>query len=336
MPLYVGGAQKRRRVKLLTAGEDTYRLTNVTGGTVDIAAVVNDSANLRNVKIEWVQVSGEEVTLSSTDTLETSYIDSDSSDKSFEVYLDKGTNREQKKDVTFYKTPTSKLRSVGGVSSSMSFVPQTIPNLRFETGTQVPPITGELILSINVQSGFGISFDQTAVPALAGNAVNIKLFGALGVKSHVHPNLLADEQAVDGTIPTFFVVPEGSYHVEVEYWNGRSITFKSPTIFMESVDLSINAIGTDDLMKAVNAGVGAKPRNLQRYKFNKTSSESTIAASSTGVGKAASNLVRYVTIAINSSSAPTWTDDKVYTVSAGVGSKSYNLLRLDPSNIGSN
>lgn len=203
MPLYVGTAQKRRRVKLLTAGKDTFNLTNVVGNTVNIEAILNDVTNLRNVKIEWVQTAGEITNLSSTDTLKTSYVDGDSSDKTYRVYLDRDTNREQTEDITFYKTPTSIQKSVNGVSSKIGFIPQTIPNLRFETGTTLPPVQGIFIPDIAIESGYGISFDPTSISGLAGNATKIQLWGAVGVISYVHPELITEEFVVDGVIPTF-------------------------------------------------------------------------------------------------------------------------------------
>jgi len=83
MPLYVGTAQKRRRVKLLTAGDTVYKLTNTLGGQIDLRAVLNDVTNLKNHSLTWVQTKGNEVQLSSDNTLESSYVITDNTDKTF-------------------------------------------------------------------------------------------------------------------------------------------------------------------------------------------------------------------------------------------------------------
>lgn len=334
MPLYSGFTQKRRRILLITAGKDTFRLTNVLGNTVNIEAILNDTTNLENVKIEWEQTAGQPVVLSSLDTLSTSYVDGDNSDKTFTIYLDRGTNREQKKDITFYKTPTSTSKAVNGVVSKTSFVSQTIPNLRFETGTTIPPVQGVFIESVNILSGYGISFDPTSIPDLAGNATKIRLWGAVGVKSYVHPQLIAEEVAVDGVIPTFFIVPEGSYSVEIEYKRGSTRTYRSPTIFMEPVEIAVKTVGTDDVMHVNKSGVVGRAYNLKRFFFSKQIEETAYTVKG-GVSGKTYNLVRFKNVKLNDENNPLAEDSKIFANKSGTSLKLSNLVRLNPSNIGS-
>jgi hypothetical protein len=334
MPLYVGTTQKRRRVKLLSAGKDTYTITNVVGNTINIEAVLNDITNLRNVKIDWVQTAGETTNLSSTDTLETSYVDGDSSDKTYRIYLDRDTNREQTKDITFYKTPTSIKNNVNGVTSKIDFTLQTIPNLRFETGITFPPLQGIIIPSINIQSGYGIAFDPTSIGGLVGNATKIQVWGAVGVLSYVHPQLMVEEFAVDGVIPTFFIVPEGSYSVEIEYERGRTISYRSPTIFMEPVAVSSELMGVDDVLLINKGGVSAKTYNFKRFLFIKIEGKSTHFISG-GPDLKTSNFKRFKNVNFNTVENSAF-DDSVFSASKpGVGFKLYNFTRLNPSNVGS-
>ena len=105
MPIYVGYSQKRRTVRLLSAGRTQYLLCPPSD--IDLGAIVSDTTNLRNHELKWEQIKGPTVPLASENTLGTSFPFADTEDKTFRFYLDPDTNKEQYKDVDIFYTPTS-------------------------------------------------------------------------------------------------------------------------------------------------------------------------------------------------------------------------------------
>ncbi len=105
MPIYVGYTQKRRSIKVLSAGEDKLFLCPTE--LIELKATINDYTNLKNHTFEWVQVVGPQVVLTGNTPFVKEFVFEDSEDKVFRFYVDRGTNREQYKDVYIYYTPIS-------------------------------------------------------------------------------------------------------------------------------------------------------------------------------------------------------------------------------------
>jgi hypothetical protein len=90
---------------LITAGENQTILCGVS--TIFLEAVVDNPANIPGNTLLWEQLEGVPVTLSSPNTLATNYPFTETSDKLFRFWINKGTPVEQFKDVRVYHTPTS-------------------------------------------------------------------------------------------------------------------------------------------------------------------------------------------------------------------------------------
>lgn len=106
MPIYVGYTQKRRAVKLLTAGDSQLYLCD-PGEPIRLQADINDYTNIRNHVFEWVQVDGPIITLTKVDDFTSTFPFADTFDKTFRFYVDRNTPQEQFEEVTIFYTPTS-------------------------------------------------------------------------------------------------------------------------------------------------------------------------------------------------------------------------------------
>jgi len=273
MPLYVGTSQKRRRVKLLTAGDTVYKLSNLLGGTVNLEAILNDTFNLRNHTLTWEQTKGEEVQLSSIASLTTSYVIADNTDKTFEFHLDKGLNTQQTKRVDIYYTPTSVTPAEKGKAYKHGHNDKTVPNLRFDFGVEHPEFVLGFNPDVDIKAGTGIVFDETPYPFLQGKALRLRLYGEVNGWTHTPSTLLRTVDAVEGKVVNFLFVENGSYVVEVDYIHNNNsgvVTYKSEPIF--AFDIGEN----EDLVRGVNelipssVGTAFKLNSVFRQVFEKT------------------------------------------------------------------
>lgn len=105
MPFRVGYSQRPQlftQVTLITAGEDQV---HVCTPTIFLEATVDGI--MTGHTVEWEQIGGTLVTLINGNTLTPHFDAVDSTDKTFRVYIDRGTPIEQFDDVMILKTPTS-------------------------------------------------------------------------------------------------------------------------------------------------------------------------------------------------------------------------------------
>lgn len=330
MPLYVGTSQKRRRVKLLTAGDTVYKLTNELGGTVDLKAIVNDETNLRNHTLTWEQTKGSEVQLSSENTLESSYEITDNTDKSFEFYIDKGLNTQQTKKVDIYYTPTSTTSAEKGYASKRNDNFKTIPNFRFELGSEYPEPTGESDYDVRTKTGTGIVFDDVSEPFLAGNAIRLRLYGEVGVWTHNPTTLIKTVDAVDGKVAGFTFVENGSYAVEIDYFSNNvsgEVTYRSEPIFAFYAETSEDPIrGIDEAIRG-SVGHVFKVNSVAREKYTPYPIDYVLNQKSGFVFKNT-----YIDRAVH-----TKIDNLVTSINRSYGTyfKLTKVTRLDPSQVGS-
>lgn len=330
MPLYVGTSQKRRRVKLLTAGDTVYKLSNELGGTVDLKAVLNDITNLRNHTLTWEQTKGNEVQLSSENSLESSYVISDNTDKTFEFHLDKGLNTQQTKKVDIYYTPTSTTSAEKGCASKRNDNSKTIPNFRYEFGNEYPKPTGEANYDVDIKTGEGIAFDDVSEPFLSGNAIRLRVYGEVGVWTHNPTTLIKTVDAVDGKVAGFTFVENGSYAIEIDYFSNNvsgEVTYRSEPIFVFHLEPSEDLVkGIDEVIK-VTSGSGFKLKGVTRQKYEKYPIDDVLNQKS---GFGFKHI--YTDRAIN-----TKIDNVVTSLnqSNGTAFKFIKVTRLDPSQVGS-
>lgn len=274
MPLYVGTSQKRRRVKLLTAGDDLYYLSNRVGGTAYLKAVVSDYTNLRNHKFNWVQNTGTPVNLIGSGTLEASYVIESQQDIEFTFTLDKGTNREQAKSVTIYNTPTSKKQVSGGSEDKdLETIPETIPSITFEQRQVIPAVSGTFIPRVDAKTAYAAVIANTTVPGIAGKAVRTLLYGKEGLTRTNRLEFIKEYAASGGNAEDFFPeIKKGSYRISIEYepaQPGFTKWYHSPTFFITEDNLRESPIvAVDDNPIAPEGGSATLPvNNFRRQIF---------------------------------------------------------------------
>lgn len=275
MPLYVGSTQKRRTVKLLTAGEDLYYLSNRVGGTAYLKAIVSDYTNLRNYTFNWVQNTGTPVNLVGSESLEASYVIESQQDIEFTFTLDKGTNREQAKSVTIYNTPTSKKQVSGGsAAKDRETIPETIPSITFEQRQVIPSVSGVFTPRVDAVSAYAAVIANTTVPGIAGKAVRTLLYGKEGLTRTNRHEFIKEYAATNGSAEDFFPeIKKGSYRISIEYepaQPGFTKWYHSPTFFITEDNLQESPIiVVDDNPMALEGGSAALPiNNFRRQIFS--------------------------------------------------------------------
>ena len=327
MPLYVGYTQKRRKVKLLTAGDDIFKLLKSSvgeiGGQVDLQAIINDYTNTRNHTLTWEQLIGEVVILTSYDTFETSYIITELSDKTFRFYLDKGTNKEQYKDIDIFYTPTSRLSISPGSKGRSLYSHVTALNLE---------IQGEVIKLPENNVGRTVVFDP-----VASNAISLKLIGAIGEFTYNPTTVISEYLASEVNLPTSMFLAYGSYLIEVTYLiNGVTKSFRSPLFFI------FNSAGdpTPELTLISNFVTGGSNFG-KNYNINKTiyssfpeNLVSELVTHSGGSKGRNYNISKITYSSLSPSAASELVSTLSISSSGGSNGRNYNIVRIDNSNVG--
>ena len=336
MPLYVGYTQKRRRVKLYTAGENVYLLIKTLGGTYDLQAVINDETNLRNYELLWEQLTGEPVELSSVNTLSSSFRILDRTDKLFKFSLDLGTNQEQSEEITVYFTPTSEHQFYGGAVNRNNEDNVTKRNQKFEPGYILEKHSGEFNPNVPVISSVGITVDQPT-SGMGGLVVNTTLYGAPGEWTHTPSEIIYDIPSLDGKMAQFFAVDWGSYILEVTYNIGtiNPVKYRSTPIFAKpdqvgSKGYKGNAV--DEILNAHNGASVNKISNVRKFVSLARNQESLYQFSKGGNQNKVNALVKYINKTMN----PLESSFHILPGSGGLSpSKVTNVKRINPSAIGS-
>jgi hypothetical protein len=333
MPLYVGYTQKRRRVKLYTAGKTVYLLIKNLGGTYDLQAVVNDTTNLRNYELLWEQLTGEPVVLSSTSTLSTSFQILEKTDKLFRFSLDLGTNQEQSEEITVYFTPTSEFQIYGGVTSIPDRDSQTKANQRFGSGYTLPEHSGEFNPEVVVGSGLGIIISPPS-SGLDGSVINTRLYGAPGEWTHNPSQIMYDVPSEDGSIQKFFGVEWGSYLVEVTYDLGthNPLKYRSTAIYAKPGQVGsagFEAKAVDDVFSLKPGATASKLLGIQKYISSTKNAESLFELKAGSVKSEFLSVTRYINRMLDSF-------ESSFEIFGSVSpSKITRFERINPSSIGS-
>lgn len=108
MPFQISFSIRRAElptVQLLSAGDDQTVICGAT--TIFLEATVDDPGNLPGHTLLWEQLEGATVILSTPNQLTTNYPFTETSDKIFRFWIDKGQPAEQYADVRIWHTPTS-------------------------------------------------------------------------------------------------------------------------------------------------------------------------------------------------------------------------------------
>jgi hypothetical protein len=334
MPLYVGYTQKRRRVKLLTAGESVYLLIKTVGGTYDLKAVINDTTNLRNYELLWEQLTGEPVILSSTNTLSTSFQILEKTDKLFRFSLDLGTNQEQSEEITVYFTPTSEHQFYGGVRSTINQDSQTKPSQIFGSGYTLPEHSGEFNTEVVVESGLGIIISLPS-SNLEGKVINTRLYGAPSQWTNNPTEVIYDIPSEDGSIEKFFGVEWGSYVVEVTYDLGthNPLKYRSTVIHAEPDQVGtagFEARAVDDMFSMPGGGMSNKFIEIKKFTSSTRDAETLFSLSGGGTSNKLLSFIKYKAKMLEDL-------ESSFEIFGGMpNTKIFNIIRLNPSSIGGN
>lgn len=343
MPIYVGYTQKRRTVRLLTAGSAQFLLCPPSD--IELAAYVSDITNTRNHTFLWTQIKGPTVTLASTDTLGTSFPFLDSDDKTFRFFVDPGTNREQYKDVDVFYTPTSVLEQKAAGFSKPFQKSMTTPNVS-QVGTfLLGDIAGVVNSNVMVIPATAVTFDEQSLNYL-NNTIKVEILTDAGYV--VNPEDLY-ETHTELEIPLEFPLPNGVYRFRFHYDFGtlEPSQMTSPLIICNSTVSEDDAWGIDDVYEGRGLQSVSALSNMVRFSIKRFGVDEAYTLGGSGIKSGLTNvdgsfynpvldpppititiprLVDYVEF-------PELLDDNsMYTVNTGLLD---SFVRLDPSNIGS-
>ncbi len=330
MPIYVGYTQKRRRVRILTAGDTQYLLCPPSD--IEMLAVLNDVTNLRNYVLHWEQIFGPTVPLASTDTLGTSFPFADTEDKIFRFYLDPGTNQEQYKDVEIFYTPTSIMNKNAAIHQRDQET-ATTHAIEKENSFLFPAPAG---LNTNVQATLATKFSwdlNSPDVNLSGRLIKVELLSS--------PVWVPDPDIVEYTweppedFPDTITVDAGVYRMRMTYdLNGYIKSFVSPLMVSNPVQE-----GNYWIIDAPYPSGYTQPAmtNLVRFSLKNQVEESEQSIKFLAQGKLGSGLVpnsttRLTGVTIGPATYPDLLDE--FNLFQAFLGRVENITRLDPSNIG--
>ena len=129
-------------VRLLSAGDDQ---TLYCGLIVQLNAIVDKPLSLPGHIISWEQLDGTPVTLSDANTLHPWYPFTETTDKIFRCWIDRGTLYEQHRDVRIYHTPTERCSMSFAANHSFNrFIPiDEVPCSSITPKVNVTPVKPE-------------------------------------------------------------------------------------------------------------------------------------------------------------------------------------------------
>lgn len=246
MPIYVGYSQKRRTVRLLSAGGTQYLLCPPTD--IEMTADVSDLTNTRNHTFLWEQIAGPAVILASTDTISTSFPFSDTTDKTFRFYIDPGTNREQYKDIDIFYTPTSVHGQVVTSKSDPFYKSMTTPNIaQIDTFILEEP-AGVTNSNLLITPATAVTFDPVSLIELLHSSVKLEILTDPGYV--VNPEVIyGTYDYAAGELVYVYDLPNGVYRFRFHYDLGtvKPTVVTSPLVICASTNISDDAWGIDSV-----------------------------------------------------------------------------------------
>lgn len=273
MPIYVGYSQKRRTVRLLSAGGSQYLLCPPTD--IELAADISDLTNVRNHTFLWEQISGPAVILASTDTPGTSFPFADTQDKVFRFYIDPGTNREQYKDVNVFYTPTS-VHSQLVVSSADPFQKSmTTPNLTQQAVYLLAQPSGLVDANVLVTPATTVSFDPVDYLGLLIKTVKLEILTDAGYV--IDPeDVYATYDYAFGTFKYEYDLPNGVYRFRFHYDLGTvdPTVVTSPLVICNTTASAEDAWAVDDVITYSNVGLTPTLSGLVRFTITREAAQS--------------------------------------------------------------
>lgn len=323
MPIYVGYTQKRRRVKLLDAGNDQVYLCD-PGRNIQLRATINDYTNVRNYTFDWEQTEGPLINLTTVDDFTVEFPFTDSFDKKFTFYIDKGTPQEQKEELNVFYTPTSiKHQSVFSSAGSGNFkwtVPNKIENndlmfdaedVTFQWDFQATPVTR---LEFDDLSGIFVGAVVDGFEVLSSEDYRV-------TPNNVYLTYDKDDY------PTSVMLPKGMYRFKTYYKvDGLRKEVISKAYYSNpSEAVGYHAVNTQQPANTVFTG---KPAVIARYRNLQRLVEEILSGT---VFNAQSVVSRFTGTFVDYTTKPELT---TYHGSNLWSAKTINVSRADPSSIG--
>lgn len=328
MPFQVSYSSKKSElpeVTLLSAGADQLILCGVS--TIFLEATVDNPANLVGHTLEWEQLTGPPATTTTPNQLTTSYPFSDTVDKVWRFYIDRGTPAEQFADTNVFHTPTSVIQRYGAAdglyrphreASAQDPVPSA--------SILAPPPSGDHDPDVPGVSAIKLVWD---IPTFTSNTT---LVGQLNRTEFWRKTVYNGTYTLEGTVgPTqdSFIGLAGYYIIRTVFDSpdNSGIELFYDTEIIRAVDLVLDGIShiVDDLVATSNKG---RTTSVVRF-TNEVFTPPFVDVYSGSVKPASPTVVNRFTFITNSPPAV-----DIYSGSMG-STKSINITRINQGGIGS-
>lgn len=323
MPFYVDYSLKRRTIAIRDASPVQFIICYEIGSIITLEATLNDYVNHRNVTFDWVQIEGTLATLSHPNDLVTTFEYTDNSDKIFRFYIDKDTARETYIDCRVYHTPISfmgagaKLHNHSG-TSILKIVDKT-------DSVKTAGYTREVTPSVPGVPAVVFTFEYVLPTSLLTISDTLEVF--YSPDARVDPYILKETWTTP--YPGTYVAIEGYYTfvLSVTYSSGIKKKYYSHIQVSNPKEVTSDELvhTTDELF---THNVDVVTRSIVRFTFKKVLVTSTMEFNSPNEVKT-SNIRRFTHKL--QEIEDTW-DNPLFI---GYNVKTSNIVKLDPSGVGS-
>lgn len=321
MPFYVDYSTKRRTIAIQDVSPVQFIICEAFGYIITLEAVLNDYVNHRNVTLEWKQIKGTLAILSHPNETVTTFTYTDTSDKIFRFYIDRGTARETYIDARVYHTPLSFSKHGALVNNGLELI-------RIIGRTDTPKVGYSRTIVTNVLGDPAVEFDieyiiETDLLVLADK---LELFHS--TNPSVYPGTLIETWTEN--YPDKYVAVPGYYTwvLTVTHTSGIVKTYTSET-HVSSPATAVAAVGTrviDDLV--VHSGF-VKTNSIGYFTFIQKS-----VVMDAGIGKNL-GLVKTNSIVVYENTTVSASSEVTNPLIMGYNVKTIDVTKLNPSGIGS-
>ena len=338
MGLFVDSISKRRSIVIRSIVKDRMIICYPVNDPITLTAELNDITNLRNLaqnpdngyEMEWEQVEGDPVTITDPTALSTDYPFTESSDKRFRFWLEKGTPRQRYLETRVWHTPTSYTNNppMLGMQRPISTVDNAYAAGSRLTGFIIPDTEGVFKASVPGIPAEIISLVNNVEAGLETYTVKLEV---LRSETPTHNPTAIDQSFDMGSYPAEIYVSGGYYKLRNHYLiNGQAKYYDSDLIIVAPVDPSSPVSITDEVAPAPTFSVQNHLTNLIR--FTTTIKLIIDAAGNSSLGAVgATNIVRSTFIQYPTTG---WLEELTSPASLGADLGIQNFNRQNLSGIG--
>ena len=324
MPFYVAYSNKRRKVAIRSASPVQFIICYEIGSIISLEAVVQDYQNQRNVEFDWEQIEGTTVVLSHPKELVTTFEYTDNSDKIFRFYIDKDTARETSIDCRVYHTPISFQGQ--GFSTHNHIGTNVLDVASRDAAVKTAGYSRTIIPDVESIPAVQFTFEYFIPSELV--SISTRMVVLYSPDARVNPYQVIDVYTDTSNLPATYTAARGFYifALDVVYPSGHAQTYYShihASIPSDVVDDSSHTV--DDL---IQQNMVIETKNILKYTF-KVQKPITAVNISSSPQPVLDNVRRFDNISADGQTA--WDDSRfaLYTFST------YNIVKLDPSGVGS-